>query len=220
MVGGGLPGRSGISRLMETFAFSVDDSGITEKTALDTHSSNNASSIATLEPFQRNSKRRTKYRPNPTLIHFDSLFGLDNWSRYLVLKTSEKISSSKLENLLLSLCPTKEMSFRLMKPNEWLIEATTKNQSEIFQTLNNMEGIEVSVKKHDTLNSIQGTVILPKFDDENELPNKYLLLDSLKKRYDNVEDIEVYEISKRKYPSQSLKVAKIKFSGQSLPQNN
>ena len=186
--------------------------------ALDTPSTSNVSNIATLKLFQGNFRKRTKYRPDPTLIHFDSLFGLDNWSRYLILKTSEKISSSKLENILLSICPTKEMTFRLIKSNEWLIEATTQNQSEMFQSLNNMEGIEVSVKKHDTLNSIQGTIVLPKIDDENELPNKYLLLDSLEKRYDNVEDIEVYEIPNKKYPSQSLRVAKIKFTGQSLPQ--
>ena len=110
------------------------------------------------------------------------------------------------------------MSFRPMKPNEWLIETTTKDQSEIFQSLNEMEGIEVSMKKHDTLNSIQGTVVLPTFDDENQLPSKYLLLDSLQKRYDNVEDIEVYKIQNRKYPNRSLQLAKIKFIGQSLPQ--
>ena len=84
------------------------------------------------------------------------------------------------------------MSFRLVRPNEWLIETTSKNQSEMFQSLSNMEDIEVTIKKHDTLNSIQGTVILPSIEDENELPNKSILLDSLEKRYNNVEDVEIY----------------------------
>ena len=81
-----------------------------------------------------------------------------------------------------------------------------------------MEGIEVTFKKHDTLNSIQGTVVLPSIEEENEDPDKFILLDSLKKRYDNVEDIEVYEIPNKKYPSRSLRLARIKFEGQSLPQ--
>ena len=182
------------------------------------------SEVATLEPFlpepkfQRFNKRKPKYRPDPTLIHFDSLFGLDNWSRYLVLKTSEKISSAKLENILLSHCPTREMSFRLIKPNEWLIEATTKNQSEIFQTLNEIEGIEISIQKHDKLNSIQGTVVLPIIEDESEAPSKNLLLNSLQKRYDNVQDIEVFELPNRRNPDRALRIAKIKFEGHTLPQ--
>ena len=198
---------------------SVDDSGVNENMALDTLFHEKGSNIKTLEPFERTFiKRKTKYRPNPTLIHFDSLFGLDSWSRYLILKTSKKILSTKLENILLSVCPTREMSFKLIKPNEWLIEATTKNQSEMFQSLSNLEGIEVNIKKHDTLNSIQGTVVLPSIDDENENPDKYILLDSLKKRYDNVEDVEVYEVPNKKYPGRPLRLAKIKFEGQSLPQ--
>ena len=177
------------------------------------------SSIKTLEPFQKTfHKRKSKYRPDPTLIHFDSLFGIDNWSRYLILKTSKKITSTKLENILLSVCPTREMSFRLIRPNEWLVEATTKNQSEMFQSLSNMEDIEVTVKKHDTLNSIQGTVILPDIEDEHKPPEKYMLLDSLKKRYDNVEDVEIYEIPNKKSPGRTLHLARIKFEGQSLPQ--
>ena len=197
----------------------VDDSSMIRNLAMDPPSSGIGSKIVTLEPFQKNvNRRKTKYRPDPTLIHFDSLFGLDNWSRFLVLKTSKKISSTKLENILLSHCPTKEMSFRPLKPNEWLIEVTTQNQSEIFQSLNEIEGIDISIRKHDTLNSIQGTVVLPTIEDEDEFPNKYLLLDSLQKRYDNVQDIELYELPNKKYPNRSLRIARIKFEGQSLPQ--
>ena len=200
-----------------THTFSVDDSSLNETMALDIPSSGKGSNIITLEPFQKNvHTRKTKFRPDPTLIHFDSLFGLDNWSRYLILKTSKKISSAKLENILLSHCPTKEMSFRLIKSNEWLIEATSKNQSEIFQSLNEIEGIEVSIRKHDKLNSIQGTVVLPTIEDEEESPSKHLLLDSLKKRYDNVQDIELYELPNKKYPDRTLKIARIKFEGNDL----
>ena len=147
----------------------------------------NSQTGLTLEPYEfRIPRKKKNFKPNPTLQHFESLFGIDNWSRYLVLKTSKKITSAKLENILLTHCSTKEMSFRPVKSNEWLIQTTTKAQSDIYQSLSDIEGIEVSVKKHDTLNSIQGTVILPDIEDEDDLPNKALLLDSLKKRYNNV----------------------------------
>ena len=184
---------------------------------LDSRTKKGDSKIATLQPYEKVSFKRNKFRSNPLLIHFDSLFGLGNWSRFLVMKTSKKISAAKLENILLSKCPTKEMSFRTIRPNEWLIETTTQSQSEAFLSLNEMEGIEVSVKRHDTLNSIQGTVILPDVDDD-EVPSKLILMDSLNKRYNNVQDIEIYEIPNRKYPGNPLKIAKIKFEGQTLPQ--
>ena len=141
MVGGGLPGRISFLRPMATHSGPlVADSGVNENMVLDNSNQNKISNVKTLEPFERNySKKKTKYRPDPTLIHFDSLFGIDNWSRFLILKTSQKISSTKLENILLSKCPSKEMSFRLLRPNEWLIEATTKKQSETFLSLNEMK---------------------------------------------------------------------------------
>ena len=181
--------------------------------------SNNILTDLTFEPYEYRIHRRKKnFKPNLTLQHFESLFGINNWSRYLVLKTSGKITSAKLENILLTHCSTKDMSFRPIQPNEWLIQTTTKAQSDIYQSLNDIEGIEVSVKKHDTLNSIQGTVILPDIEDEDNLPNKALLLDSLQKRYSNVQDLEIYEIpSKNSSSSRKLKIGKIKFEGQTLP---
>ena len=92
------------------------------------------------------------------------------------------------------------MSFRYVRENEWLIETTTKAQSEKYQNLNTISGIEVSVTKHDMLNSIQGTVVLPQFIDGDEVPDKYLLLESLKKRYNNIQDIEIFQIKPKKNP--------------------
>ena len=174
--------------------------------------------IVTLKPREKVSFRKNKFRSNPLLVHFDSLFGVGSWSRYLVLKTSSKISALKLENILLTKCPTQEMSFRMIRPNEWLIETTTQSQSETFLSLNDIEGIDVSVKRHDTLNSIQGTVVLPTVDDDDDAPSKLILMDSLNKRYNNIQDIEIYEVPNRKYPGNPLKIAKIKFEGQTLPQ--
>ena len=116
------------------------------------------SDIVTLEPYsaqetekakakdkrseEQNSKnRKRKYRVNPTLIHFDSLFGSDSWSRFLIFKTETELTAAKFENLLLSKCPTREMSFRPMNRKEWLVETTTRNQSETYQSLNSFNGI-------------------------------------------------------------------------------
>ena len=178
-----------------------------------------ASSVATLDPFIPNNNRRKEkrnYVPHPTLKHFDSIFGIENWSRYLTLRTEKKIRSGILENKLLNICPTAELSFRLNKPNEWLVEATTKKQSERILEIKEIDGINVAVTGHDTLNFIQGTVILPYIQDE-ETPNKNILLDSLKLRYNNVHDIEIFEIKSRKNQDIKLKIMKIKFIGQSLP---
>ena len=116
----------------------------------------NSSNIITFEPFKKdkNRFRRVRYQPDPTLIHFDHIFGTDNWSRFLVLKTKTPISAAKLENILLSTYASRDMSFRPTKINEWLIETTTKEQSEKYQSLDKINGIEVSIEKHDKLNSI------------------------------------------------------------------
>ena len=176
------------------------------------------SEIVTLAPFEQRNKKRRNFKVDPTLIHFNHIFGANNWSRFLVLKTERRISPLVLENKLLSLCPTREMCFRPQKTNEWLIEATTKAQSDIFLKIEEIQGIKVSVKSHDMLNYIQGTVVLPQIDEDEEIPDKTILLDFLKLRYDNINNIEVFEIPNRKDHKKPIRIAKIKFIGQDLPQ--
>ena len=78
----------------------------------------NSSQIATLRPFGPiPKKRRQIFKPHPTLNHFNSIFGGDNWARFLTLKSDDKISSGNLENKLLREYPTKELGFRLKGPN-------------------------------------------------------------------------------------------------------
>ena len=167
-----------------------------------------------------NSKyRRRKYKVDPTLIHFDTLFGSDSWSRFLVFKTETEITAAKLENLLLSKCPTRELSFRSVNRKEWLVETTTRIQSETFQSLDSLNGIKVTVQRHDKLNSIEGTVILPHNNDFDGLPDEKILLESLKLRYPNVENIKVYEIPSKRQTGNKLRVARIKFEGHILPSN-
>ena len=179
------------------------------------------SNITTMEPFRKEVKqsRRPRYRLDPTLVHFDHLFGAESWSRFLVLKTSMPVTAAKLEHVLLSTCASRDMSFRPINRNEWLIETTTKTQSEMYQSLNQISGIDVTVSKHDQLNSIQGTVVLPQILNDDGIPEKLTILGSLQKRYPNVQDIEIYEIKQRKDPTKKLRIAKIKFEGQELPQD-
>ena len=224
----------------------VDDQGLAKDTVLGNQSNNSTeenastnvdgydkdrksqpvastSNVLTLEPYSvsdsikpnlgSQSKRKAKFRPDPTLIHFDHLFGQDSWSRFLILKTSSPINVTKLENILLTKCPSKDMTLRRIDEHDWLIEATTKNQSEIYQTLTNIDNNNVEIKRHNELNSIYGTVVLPDNVIETDIK---LLLDSLQKRYQNIENLEVYEIAQRNQKP-PLKIAKIKFVGQNLP---
>ena len=214
------------------FSPNIDDpKPITTQCADKDIDSEHKSNVVTLEPFlasheqstaknenstkvNRPFNRRQKYRPEPTLIHFDHLFGSGNWSRFLTLKTDTPVTSTKLENFLLTKCASRDMSLRQVDDLNWLIEATSKIQSETYQEITSMENINIVVGKHDQLNSIYGTVVLPQQIEETD---KNLLLDSLKKRYSNVEKLEIYEIPQRGKPNTKLTVAKIKFEGQHLP---
>ncbi|XP_064120184.1 trichoplein keratin filament-binding protein-like [Macrobrachium nipponense] len=75
-----------------------------------------------LTHIRQGPKRNRNYRLNPTLVHFDNLFGPDNWLRFLALEVENKISTAILENKLLNICPTQEMECRYIKENEWLLQ--------------------------------------------------------------------------------------------------
>ena len=175
------------------------------------------SDVITLEPYTpvQNKPKKTRYRHDPTLTHVDSLFGSGSWSRFLTMESEQQISALKLENFLLKRHPTTEMLFRQIKDKTWLIEATMKNQSEDYLSLKSIDNINIKIKKHDTMNSIQGTIVLPENNDEPV--EKTMLLDSLKMRYPKVQDCDIYTIPSRQN-NKILKIAKIKFDGEDLPQ--
>ena len=175
------------------------------------------SMIVTNEPHIPTRPRKKKYKPAPVSC-FDQLFGRNAWSRFLVLKSDERIPASVLENRLLSEYSTKNMTFRTLNDNEWLIETTTQEQSETYMALDKIGNINIQFSKHDTLNSIIGTVVLPNDIVEEEL-NKHILLDSLQKRYGNVQDLEIFEVPSKKTRNGKIRIAKIKFEGKELPPN-
>ena len=176
-----------------------------------------SSLMVTAKPFTRPKQFKRQKRLNPTLIHFDSLFSGNEWSKYLVLKTERSITPPKIEYHILKRCPTKEISFRPIKDKEWLIETTTKLQSENLLTMTEIEHTKVEVSKHATMNSIKGTVVLPKYEGDDEEIDKKLVLECLQMRYENVEDLDLYNIPSKKQESSPIRIARIKFKGQELP---
>ena len=114
--------------------------------------------------------------------------------------------------------PTRELKFKPMNSYHWLIEATTMQQSEKYLTIKKIGKAEVKVEKHETLNSIQDTVVLtPSYNDEG-LPNHNLILMSLQARGYDCRKVDLNEIPSRHNPSQKLRIANITFDGNNLPQ--
>ena len=176
----------------------VDDSGacMGNDKEFPPKSKTDKTTIITKEPYRR--PKKTKI--NPMLNHFNSLFSKNCWSKFLILKSEKVITPPRLEYNLLRRCPTKEVSFRSLNDNEWLIETTTIKQSESLMSMTDIEGIKVEVSRHANLNSIKGTVVLPRYSGDEEQVNQRMVLESLQMRYDNVEDVEIYSLPSRKHP--------------------
>ena len=167
---------------------------------------------------QKMNKSRTK-RFNPISVHFDHLFGSASWSRYLVIKTQHYVTAAKLENLLLQACPSRDMTVKQIEAGEWLIQASTKQQSEAYLSLTEIDNIDIVVRKHKDLNSIEGTVVLPPSNDHEGVPNEDIILSSLQLRYPNIQAVKTYEIPNRKNPSKMIRIARVKFEGHDLPKD-
>ena len=137
----------------------------------------------------------------------------------MVIRAKTYISAAKLENLLLQACPTKDMTVRQIKVGEWLVQASTKEQSEVYLSLTNLDNMDVVVQKHNDLNSIEGTVVLPPANDDDGLPDEGTLLGSLQLRYPNVQSVQTYKIPSRRNASKFIRIARIKFERQELPKD-
>ena len=132
---------------------------------------------------------------------------------------SGSFSAAELECTLLTIHATRELKFKPLTSFQWLIEATTIQQSEKYLTIKKIGKAEVKVEKHETLNSIQGTVVLAPSYNEEGLPNHNLLLMSLQARGYDCRKVDLYEISSKHTPSQKLRIANITFEGNNLPQH-
>ena len=147
------------------------------------------------------------------LDEFNNLFrGQDKWNKYLDLTTHDKpLSALELDDYLLGVFASQEMSFKNKQKdkNSWIIRTTCKEQSEKFLKIKEINGTQVSVTAHAEMNSVYGTMLLFREDEEDEDRCRRIL----EKRHENVEEVKLITL-----PRNNTKIAKIKFKGNELPE--
>ena len=145
------------------------------------------------------------------LQDFESIFQPNLWPRFLLLNTEEEnLNAFTVEDKLLATFPSEGMSFRKTKGkhNEFVIQTTSKAQSEAYLNIKDINGTPVTVIAHQDMNSICGTVILfPEEDADEEM-----LLRILKNRNKRAQETKIIEL-----PGKRAKILKIKFAGDDLP---
>ena len=131
--------------------FSVDDSCSVKDNEPST------SSEIIYEPYipynRRNNKNsgKTNSRVNQKLLNFNKIFSSEHWARYLKLTVlSGSFSAAELECTLLTIHATRVLKFKPLTSFQWLIEATTIQQSEKYLTIKKIGKAEVKVEKHET----------------------------------------------------------------------
>ena len=142
---------------MEAFGFSGDDYGMAkdrmelnltleppssvpvEESGSSSAKSNNCVTLQPFEPLLQTKSRRPndrKQKTNKVLLHFESIFQQETWARYLLLKVkSGSLKFSEMLCVLMTTYSTQELSFRQVSFDEWIIEATTKDQSNAFMNI-------------------------------------------------------------------------------------
>ena len=172
--------------------------------------------IQTTEPYipQAKKKRQKKILSHPALEAYNNRFGKKSWSPYLTLKTNTPISIAQLDHFLTKRHATKEMRIQRINETEWTIKTTTQAQSENYQLIKNIHGVNTTVVPNETLNCIYGTASLPKRERIDPIKDKDMILDTMQMRDRKVKDIEIYEIKTKK-----IQIIKVKYEGDALPSN-
>ena len=146
------------------------------------------------------------------LHKFNSLFkGQNQWTKYLSLTTEQKvISAMELDDHLLSIHASEELSFKnKQKDNHtWIITTTSKEQSEKYLKIKEINGTKVTVTAHAEMNSVWGTMLLFRDDGDDEAR----CIRIIERRQKNVEEVRFITL-----PRNNTKIAKIKFKGSTLP---
>ena len=146
------------------------------------------------------------------LEEFNNIFrSQESWSRYLTLQADRNLTALELDDHLLTVHATEEMSFKnkLNNKNVWIIKTTCREQAESYLQIREVNGSKVTVTPHSEMNSIWGTMIIFKEDEDDE--DRCLRV--LEKRHKNVEEVKFITL-----PRSNTKIAKIKFKGKDLPQ--
>ena len=99
------------------------------------------------------------------LEDFDKIFSNEaSWPRYLSLTTTGKtITALELDDHLLQVHATEELTFKSKHNDDynWIIKTTSKEQSAKYLAIQEINGVNTSVKAHSEMNSIWGTMMLP-----------------------------------------------------------
>ena len=143
-------------------------------------------------------------------MEFEEIFRGEEYPKYLTLTTEAKVGTIELEDYLMKVYPTEEMSFRKSKGNEceWIIHTTSKDQSEKYLGITKIKNIPTKVEAHQEMNSTWGTIAL--LQDEEGEEEEYFRI--LKGRNHKVEEMKIITIQRS-----NKKIAKIKFKGETLP---
>ena len=144
------------------------------------------------------------------LEEFNNIFkSNEEWSRYLTISTENIITALELDDYLLNIYATEELSFK-NKVNDksvWIVRTTCREQSKAFLNIKEINGSRVSVTPHADMNSVWGTMILFRDDEEDE----ERCLRIIGKRHKNVQEVKILKLRT------NTKIAKIKFMGKNLP---
>ena len=161
---------------------------------------------------KRQERERKLQEQRKKLEEFESIFKAKNdWSRYLTLKTDKTITPLELDDYLLSIYASEELSFKnkYNDQNTWIITTTCKEQADKYMQIKEINGSQVTIQPHSEMNSVWGTMVLLREDKDDEDRCRRIL----EKRHKNVQEVKIIIL-----PRNNTKIAKIKFKGKTLPE--
>ena len=162
---------------------------------------------------QKRIEREIKMREQrKRLEEFENIFrDQEKWCRYLSLKADKELTAMELDDFLLSIHASEEMTFKskLNDRTEWIIRTTSEEQSKKYLQIKEIKGNKVTVTTHSEMNSIWGTMLM--FNDDEEDEDRCLRI--LEKRHRLIQEVKFIKLSRA-----NIKIAKIKFKGKNLPE--
>ena len=165
MVGGGIPGRTNVFRLMETLCPFVDDSTLVSKDSVMKLSED--TSLATLEPYMP--KPLPQRRKPVRKMTIEDLFSPPVWSQYITLTLNEDIAP--LSDLVIY-CSLKKIlnsdSPRFSVERNKIIRAKSEEESKRLLEARKLGIYEIKASDEAQYNTRIGTMLLDKLRVEND----------------------------------------------------
>lgn len=164
---------------------------------------------------ENNGKAKRKAFNKRITKEFNEIFQGGTYAKYLSLTTRSKITPIELEDHLMRVYPSEEMSFRRHRESdlEWIIHTTSKNQSDRYLKIHKIKNTEVLVTTHNEMNSVWGTILL----EEDEIGEEEEYFRILQGRNKLLEDMKLIVLKRRE--KKDVTIAKLKFRGENLPKH-